>query len=147
MKLTTQRRLGSELLKCGIHRIWIDPDRISEVEEAITKKDIRNLIKNRAIKKLPAKGISKARKKIKLLKKRKGKRKGIGSRKSSSYARLSKKQQWAQRIRAQRKVLRNLRNSGKITKQIYRKYYLLAKGGMFKSKAHLESQLKSYIKE
>jgi large subunit ribosomal protein L19e len=147
MKLTTQRRLASELLKCGIHRIWIDPDRISELEEAITKKDIRNLIKNRAIKKLPARGISKARKKIKLLKKRKGKRKGIGSRKSSSYARLSKKQQWAQRIRVQRKVLRNLRNLGKITKQIYRKYYLLAKGGMFKSKAHLESQLKSYIKE
>lgn len=147
MKLTTQRRLASELLKCGLHRVWIDQDRANEVEEAITRKDIRNLIKGGAIKKLPSRGISKARKKIKFLKKKRGKRKGIGSRKSSSYARLSKKKQWAQRIRAQRKLLKNLRNEGKIASQIYRKFYLLAKGGMFKSKLHLEAQLKPYIKE
>jgi large subunit ribosomal protein L19e len=146
MELTTQRRLAAKLLKCGKSRVWIDPDRIGEVEEAITKADLRNLIKSGVIKKLPKRGISRARKKLLLAKKRRGKRKGIGSRKGTARARQPKKELWVQKIRPQRKLLKLLRAEGKIDKRTYRKFYLLAKGGMFRSKAHLELQLKPYLK-
>jgi large subunit ribosomal protein L19e len=46
-------------------------------------------------------------------------------------------------IRSIRRKLRELRDSGKIDASVYRKYYLKAKGGQFKSRPHLESHLKS----
>jgi large subunit ribosomal protein L19e len=39
--------------------------------------------------------------------------------------------------------LKELRESGKIDTATYRKYYLKAKGGVFKSRPHLESHLKA----
>ena len=75
--------------------------------------------------------------------KKKGKRIGAGSRKGTKYARLSKKQRWIRTIRPIRKNLRELRDEGKIDTATYREFYLLAKGGMFKDKAHLNAHLKS----
>ena len=36
MSLKSQRRLAAEILKAGENRIWIDPERIVDVEIAIT---------------------------------------------------------------------------------------------------------------
>jgi large subunit ribosomal protein L19e len=41
------------------------------------------------------------------------------------------------RIRAQRDLLKELRESKKIPVKVYREYYRRAKGGMFRSRAHL----------
>jgi large subunit ribosomal protein L19e len=41
------------------------------------------------------------------------------------------------RIRAQRNLLRELRDSKKIPPAVYREFYRRAKGGMFRSRAHL----------
>ncbi len=46
-------------------------------------------------------------------------------------------------IRPIRQLLRELRDDGKIDRRTYRQFYLMAKGGMFKSKAHLEQQLRA----
>lgn len=146
MELTTQRRLAAKLLKCGLYRVWIDPDRVGEVEEAVTRNDIRSLVSAGAIKKLPKLGISTWRKKKLRAKKQKGKRRGRGSRKGTSCASLPKKQRWIQAVRAQRKLLKILRNSGKIDPRTYRKFYRQVSGGIFKSKAWLEAQLKPWIK-
>lgn len=50
MNLTLQRRLASKILKCGEGRVWIDPAKMSQVDEAITREDVRKLIGEGAIK-------------------------------------------------------------------------------------------------
>ena len=53
MNLSSQRRLASAVLDCGVHRVWIDPERTDEVSMAITRAEIRALIRGKAIKALP----------------------------------------------------------------------------------------------
>ena len=81
MNLSHQRRISAKLLKIGENKVWFDPDRITEIKEAITKADIRALINDYAIQAKPknAQSRSKARKIKK--QKSKGRRKGAGSRK------------------------------------------------------------------
>lgn len=141
--LRNQRRMAADLLKCGVNRVKIESDRIEDVAEAVTKSDVRGLIKDGAIKARQKRGISRARIRHVAEQKRKGKRKGHGSRKGTKHARKSKKRRWIQTIRPMRQMLREYRDQGRITPSTYRKFYLHAKGGMFKSKAHLNSQLEA----
>lgn len=143
MNLTVQRRLAAEILNVGENRVWFDPERLEEISAAVTRDDIRNLIKQGAIKAKPKEGISRARAREVQEKKKKGRRRGPGSRKGKATARMSRKEKWMMKIRAIRKYLKNLRARRIITQSTYRKLYRLAKGGMFDSVAYL----KSYIKE
>lgn len=139
--LRNQRRMAARLLKCGVNRVWIDPDRSEEVAKAVTKDDIRVLINGKAILKNQIKGISSRRKKYIAKQKDKGRRKGSGRRKGKKYARLPRKERWMNTIRPIRSYLKNLRDDGKIDRSIYRKYYRKAKGGEFRSRHHLETRL------
>lgn len=141
--LAIQKRLASEILGVGQTRVWIDPEKIEEVAKAITREDIRGLIEQGVIKRKPVRGISRGRARERALKRAKGRRRGHGSRKGAKGARSPSKEQWMKRIRALRKRLRELRDAGKITRGIYRKLYLKAKGGEFRSVAHLDAFLKS----
>ena len=111
--LKNQRRMAAQLLKCGVNRVWMDPDRINEIEKAVTKSDIRVLINGKAIKAKQKKGISKGRKRFVMRQKKKGRRKGAGSRKGAKYARLPKKEKWIKTIRPLRALLRQLRDEEK----------------------------------
>lgn len=129
------------MLKCGVNRVWIDPSRINDVEDAITTADIRRLINDGLIRALPKQGISKSRK-VKIMKqKKKGRRKGHGSRKGKIGARAPAKKQWTKRIRALRSLLKQLRNDGAIEKRTYRNLYSVSKSGYFRSKSHLMTHL------
>ncbi|RLF52731.1 MAG: 50S ribosomal protein L19e [Thermoplasmata archaeon] len=139
--LRNQRRMAASLLKCGENRVWMDYDRVDEIAKAVTKDDIRILIKGKAIKSRQIKGISSGRKKFNQKQKEKGRRRGHGSRKGAKYARLSKKERWIKTIRPIRMYLKTLRDEKKIDRTIYRRYYMKAKGGEFKSKQHLRSHL------
>lgn len=141
--LAIQKRLASEILGVGQTRVWIDPGKMEEVAKAITREDIRGLIEQGVIKRKPVRGISRGRARERALKRAKGRRRGHGSRKGAKGARSPSKEQWMKRIRALRKRLRELRDAGKITKSLYRKLYLKAKGGEFRSVAHLNAFLKS----
>ncbi len=37
MKVNSQKRMAAEILKCGMDKVWIDPDEIEEVSKSITK--------------------------------------------------------------------------------------------------------------
>lgn len=142
MNLLPQRRMAAEILKCGENRIWIDPNSIEEVSEAVTREDIRYLIKRGIIQKKPIKGQSRSRANYIKQQKEKGRRKGQGSRKGAKYARYPRKLRWMKTIRAIRRTLRELRDSGKIDTKTYRKLYRMAKGGAFRSKSHMLTHLK-----
>lgn len=139
--LRNQRRMAASLLKCGINRVWMDHDRVDEIAKAVTKEDIRILINGKAIKKLQTKGISGARRKHAESQKKKGRRRGHGSRKGAKYARLPRKERWIKTIRPIRADLKALRDENKIDRSAYRKYYRKAKGGEFRSKHHLKTHL------
>jgi len=55
---------------------------------------------------------------------------------------LPKKRAWIQVIRPVRERLKELRQEGRINPSTYRKLYMQAKGGMFRSRSHLEQQLR-----
>lgn len=143
MDLSLQKRLAAEVLGVGESRIWIDPSRIEDVEGAVTKEEIRRLIKEGIIKVKPAKGNSRARWKERHEKRKKGRRRGPGKRKGAKTARLSKKEAWMNRIRKIRRYIRYLRDKGIIDRKTYRRLYMLAKGGSFESL----SSLRTYLKE
>jgi len=143
MNLKPQRRMASDILKCGENRVYFDPYLIEDISLAITREDIRNLIKQGVIQKKYKKGISNYRKNINHARKKKGRARGLGKRKGTKNARNPKKRAWIRRIRPIRRELKKLRERKLITISNYRKLYKNAKGGMFTSVA----QLNRYIKE
>jgi large subunit ribosomal protein L19e len=143
MSLKNQRRLAAEILKIGENRVWINPERIDDVQMAITREEIKKLIHEGAIKKLKESGISRARTRVLRKKRKKGLRRGPGSRTGSSGARISKKEAWMRKIRSLRRRLRELKAKKIITVSTYRKVYRMAGSGTFKSIAEMERYLKA----
>jgi len=111
---------------------------------AITKDDIRMLIKEGIILKKQKKGISKGRTKQLREQKRKGRRKGPGSRRGAKGARTPKKRKWINTIRPLRKMLKDLREDDLIERNAYRKLYRMAKGGAFRSKSHMKLYMEEH---
>lgn len=138
MNLKVQRRLAAEVLGVGENRVWIDPSKLSEVSAAITREEIRKLIEDGVIKARPVIGISRGRWRKIRKQKRKGLRKGPGSRKGPVES-----DDWVYRVRAMRAYLRLLKKKKIITPKIYRMLYVKVKSGVF----HDRRQLKAYIEE
>jgi large subunit ribosomal protein L19e len=143
MDLKNQRRMAADLLKCGVNRVWVDPNRSEDVSDAITRADVRILIDSGAIQSKQKKGVSRGRAEFERGQRRKGRQTGHGSRRGKKGARKPSKERWIQAIRPIRRKLKELRESGKIDTATYRVYYLKAKGGVFKSRPHLESHMKA----
>ncbi len=141
--LRFQRRLAAQILNCGENRIWINPEALEDVSSASTKEDIRELIESGAIKRKPVKGISRARINARKAQRKKGRGRGHGRRKGKKTARMPKKELWMIRIRAIRRRLRQLRDTGVIDRRTYRMLYMKAKGGEFRSLSHLNAYLQT----
>jgi len=136
-------RLAAEILGVGESRIWIDPTRLADVSEAVSKEDVRRLIEEGAIKVEPKRRNSRARWKVRHEQRKKGRRRGYGKRKGKASARQDPKEAWMNRIRKIRRFLRYLRDHEVIDRRTYRELYMKAKGGMFDSL----SNLKTYLRE
>jgi len=143
MNLRNQRRMAALILKCGANRVWISPDKLEEVQEKITRGDIREAIAKNWIQKKPVVGQSRARVRHHRRQRAKGRQRGVGSRKGATNARDPRKRRWIRVIRPIRVYLSELRAEGKIDARTYRKYYRQAKGGMFKGRAHLDQHLRA----
>ena len=137
MKLDGQKRIAAKVLKCSPDRIRFDTERLEDISKAIRRVDIRGLISQGAISKIPARGTSRGRARHNIGQKQKGKQDGHGSRKGRSTARLPAKGVWINKVRLQRRVLKYLRDNEKITTPVYRELYMKSKGGFFRSKRHL----------
>jgi large subunit ribosomal protein L19e len=141
MNVTAQRRIAAQILKCGINRVFIDSVHLDDVSMAITRDDIRQLIKNGIIKKRYEIGISRSRAKELHEKKLEGRARGLGSRKGPKTARMGKKRLWINHIRPLRRELKKLRDRKLIDTATYRTLYLQSKGGQFHSVAHLKRHI------
>ena len=136
VNVASKRRLAAKVLGVGVDRIWIDPEHVDEVMDIDTREDVRILYRRGIISILPIEG---QRHRV-----RKRKR-GPGSRKGKRTALVPRKRLWMMRVRAQRRLIRRLRDSGRLSRKDYRYLYRLVKGGMFRSKAHLLDYIKSHI--
>ena len=141
--LKSQRRLAAQILKIGQNRVWIDPDRMDDVEGAITREEVRKLIHEKIIVSQPEKGVSRSRAKTIRAKKVLGRRSGEGSVTGAGYAKVTKKDAWMLKIRSLRRKLRELKASRIITEDTYSQYYRMAGSGRFQSIAELERNLKA----
>jgi large subunit ribosomal protein L19e len=143
--LSTQRRITGEVTGVGQNRLWFDPEKLGEIEAAISRDDIRTLLGSGAIKVLPAGGSSKGRSRLRKEKRAYGHCRGPGRRRGAKGARAPSKRSWIQRIRAIRRSLRVMRGEGTLDPHLYRLLYRKASGGEFRNVAHLKSHVETVL--
>ncbi len=145
--LANQRRMAAEVMDIGVNRVWLDPEASKDIAAALTREDIRKLIEEGKVSKNPIKGVSRGRARKLHEARAYGHRKGHGSRSGAKGARRPKKEMWMKKIRALRSMLRELRDNKTIDASTYRKLYVKAKGGEYRSRAHLKSHIEQLGKE
>ncbi|ELY67797.1 50S ribosomal protein L19e [Natrinema versiforme] len=135
--LTAQKRLAADVLDVGQNRVWLDPDAQGDIAEAITRDEIRELVEDGRIQAADAKGNSRGRARERNAKRAYGHQNGQGKRRGKKGARQDEKDEWQNKIRAQRRKLRELRDKGELTPTQYRELYKKAGGGEFRSVRYL----------
>ncbi len=142
MSIKLTKRIASELTERGVSAVRIKNDSIAEARKAITREDVRVLIKNGGIYTIKAKHNISAYSKVLREKRIKGRRRGMGRRKGTIAARggllLYKK-----KIRGQRRLLKALKSENMIDNIRFKRYYALVKGGNFASKGSLLSHIRN----
>jgi large subunit ribosomal protein L19e len=132
MSADTIKRLAADILKVGKNRVRIKMEEYSKAMEALTREDVRGLIADGTVYKERYVGPRT---------KPSRKNKGTGKRKGKKYSRKSAKEGWMEKIRAQRKYLDEMLESGEVSKENKRKIYLKIKGGSFRGKKALRVYL------
>jgi len=117
--LEKKKAFVARLLNVGKGRIKFDSSRLDEIKEALTRQDIRDLVKEKAIIILPPRG----RKKIK----KKKKKRGAGKIKKKVKKR---KRIYIQKIRQIRKYISVLKKEGRVSSEEALRLRRLAKAGM-----------------
>ncbi|PIN93544.1 hypothetical protein COU54_02590 [Candidatus Pacearchaeota archaeon CG10_big_fil_rev_8_21_14_0_10_31_24] len=131
MKLDKKKSLAIKTLGVGKQRIIFNTERLSEIKEAITRQDIRDLVASKAITILPIKG----RRTIQ----RRTTRRRAGSIKKVVN---SRKRDYMTRTRKLRGYIAELRKQEKIDYESYLKLYKEIGAGRYRSKAHLKEHIK-----
>ncbi|MHA1596170.1 MAG: 50S ribosomal protein L19e [Candidatus Asgardarchaeia archaeon] len=137
MSVRVQRKIVARMLGVGVDRVWIDPSMVDEVSFAARKEELRKLIHDGVIRILPKKGTSRARARVLHEKKKKGRRRRVGSRKGKATSRAPRKLMWMIRIRALRRKLKEMKENGSLDRRYYRKLYIMASSGVFRSIRHM----------
>ncbi len=141
MSIKLTRRIASELMERGESAVRIKPEFTPDAKKALTREDVRQLIKDGKVYAINAKSNISAYAKVLKDKRNKGRRRGPGRRKGTERARGTV--EYKKRIRGQRRILKSLKGESSIDNEMFKKYYALVKGGTFASKAALISRMRS----
>ena len=141
MSIKFVKRAASKITGRGESAIRIKPSALAEARKALTKDDVRELVKNGSIytikekKNLSIYGMELA------IKRNEGRSRGPGSRRGGAGARPAVS--YMKRIRGQRRVLKSLKESKVIDNASFKRLYALVKGGTFASKISLLHHVQS----
>lgn len=141
MNLRKQKLLAARTLGVSKQRVKFDAssaDNKKNLKEVLSRDDVRALVEEKVIVKLPKKGIARTRANKIAEQKKKGRRQGHGSRKGTANARHNTKDKWMEKIRALRAELQKLKSEGKLETKTFRELYLKAKGNFFRNKRHMK---------
>ncbi len=139
----TIRRLAADIMGAGESRVRFNPDEMARINEALTRDDVRALIKEGIIYALPVRGVSRAGARKRAEGKRVGRHSGHGRRKGTSAARGEPKETWMAKVRSQRKLLFKMRTDKAIAPDAVRKIYAMIKGNAFRGK----NVMRNYLNE
>ncbi|MGC8547756.1 MAG: 50S ribosomal protein L19e [Candidatus Micrarchaeia archaeon] len=135
MTIKFVKRVAGELLHRGENAIKIKESARSDAEKALTKDDVRKLIKDGSVyAELPKHNLS-LHGKLLRQKRAKGRKRGYGKRKGTAKARAGKV--WERKVRSQRLLLKRLKEIGKINTKTFDKFYASIKGNAFPDKRSL----------
>ncbi|MDA3854844.1 MAG: 50S ribosomal protein L19e [Candidatus Woesearchaeota archaeon] len=138
--LGKQKNLAARALGVSKQRVKFVGDSAEakkSLKELISREDVKALIEEKIIKKLPKKGNSRTNANKIIIQRAKGRRSGQGSRKGTANARFNTKDKWIIKIRALRSMLTKLKEDGKLDVKTYRNLYRKSKGNFFRNKRHL----------
>jgi large subunit ribosomal protein L19e len=135
MTIAFVKRTAAQILGRGESAIRLRESSLDDISKAITRDDVRRLISGGSVFALKAKKNLSMNSKILRQKREEGRRRGVGRRKGSRNARSG--MTWEKKVRAQRFLLSELKGRGKFDNMMFRKLYLLVKGGSFADKAAL----------
>lgn len=129
MSVKFAKRVASQILGRGENALKLRPESMDDIKKAITRDDVRKLIKDGVI--IALKPKYELHKPAKTERKKRGR----GRRRGSANARHGRT--WEKKVRSQRLVLRQLRIMGKVDSPTFKRYYLLVKGNAFPDKRSL----------
>jgi len=141
VNLRKKRELIARVLDVGLNRVRFEPDKLDDIADAITREDMRSLIKNGTIWTVKIRGISRSRAEKKLKTHRKHGT-SAGSKKGKKSARAGKKDIYVKRTRAMRRHLKILKARNEINRETFWALYKKIKGGNVRSLSHLRELAK-----
>lgn len=87
VSLKLQKRLAASVLKCGVRKVWLDPNEVTDIAVANSRQNIRKLVKDGLVIKKPPVIHSRARARRSAEAKAKGRHTGYGALHAGSSAR------------------------------------------------------------
>ncbi|MBN1159720.1 MAG: 50S ribosomal protein L19e [Candidatus Diapherotrites archaeon] len=137
MKVVKAREIAAEVAGVGKSKIKIDFARMEDISKAITRDDIRALLKDGGITVSKENYQSRGRARVKHVRRKMGRGRKAGSKKGTLKAREKPKKRWIQKVRALRKELSKQKTEKNLETKEYRTFYRRVKGNWFKNKKHL----------
>lgn len=133
MSIRFAKRAGAYILDRGESAVRIRPDALNDAEKALTKDDIRRLVKEGKIYAIKEKHNKSARSKRLRVARSEGRSRGPGRRRGTRNTRVGRV--WEKKIRSQRRLLKELKAMKKINTTVFNEYYSHVKGNQYANKA------------
>ncbi len=130
MNLLNKKKLAAKTLGIGMGRVEFNINRLEEIKEAITRQDIKDLVKGGAIK----------------IKEPKGRKKNVKRKQRRRAGKIklkvnSRKQEYVKITRKLRRYIKSLKDQEKITKEKHIDLRKQIRNRIYKSKRHLRESL------
>ncbi|MEK6905717.1 MAG: 50S ribosomal protein L19e [Nanoarchaeota archaeon] len=142
--MKNKKKLAAKILNVSPKKVVFSPDALDDIQKAITRSDMRGLIAVGKISKAKVNQHSRGGARKIAQQKSKGRQRGKGSRKGSKNSIVTRKEKWMIRVRAQRVLLKELRDKSLLSTNNYRMLYTKSKGGYFRNKRHIKLYLKEH---